>query len=288
MFCLTTLCGCAGDSVTDRAAALDSLVEAERAFSRAASELGTRDAFVANLAADAVLFRPRAVNAQSFLSAQPDQPGLLSWEPAFADVSISGDLGFTTGPWEFRPEPQAAPVAYGHYFTFWKKQADGTWKVVIDHGIFTPAPTESETLHYPEAVTANPRWRVDDETRASGREALLQVDGAFSAAVQAEDRPPALESYVVSDVRILRNGTQPLDGIGALRAQLTRPSGAFSWVAVGGDLSGSGDLAYTYGEYSFTATGALEPEEAGNYVRAWRRQPDGSWRITVDLMTPLQ
>jgi ketosteroid isomerase-like protein len=269
LFCLLTLYACAGDSLPDRGALLDSLVESERAFSRAAAEQGIRDAFIANLAADAVIFRPRALNAQDWLGAQPAQPGLLAWEPALADVSAFGDLGFTTGPWDFSPEP------------------DGTWKVVIDHGITSPPPTEPEQLHSPDVGTADPRWRADDATLTSEREALLQVDRAFSEAGQAEGVLETLGSYVVPYVRVLRNVSQPLYGIEALQLQLTHRSGVLSWDVLGGDLSLSADLAYTYGEYSFTASGESEPEEVGNYVRAWRRQPDGAWRITVDLMTPL-
>jgi ketosteroid isomerase-like protein len=105
---------------------LGSLVDSERAFARAAAELGTLTAFRTYLADDAVLFRPRALNAQQWLREAPDIPGLLSWEPVVADVSAAGDLGYTTGPWEYRQDPDGAVQSNGNYFTVWKKQTDGS------------------------------------------------------------------------------------------------------------------------------------------------------------------
>ena len=61
--------------------------------------------------------------------------GQLNWAPEFADIAVSGDLGYTTGPWEFRRSPKDAPVAFGHYVTLWRKQNNGAWKVEVDIGI---------------------------------------------------------------------------------------------------------------------------------------------------------
>ncbi|MGD2152685.1 MAG: hypothetical protein PVG79_05410, partial [Gemmatimonadales bacterium] len=108
-----TLAGtsCAGDREARDETALSGLIDSERAFARAAAELGTLTAFRTYLADDAVLFRPRAVHAQQWLRQAPETPGLLSWEPVVADVSAAGDLGYTTGPWEYRQDPKADAVA---------------------------------------------------------------------------------------------------------------------------------------------------------------------------------
>lgn len=64
-----------------------------------------------------------------------DTPGLsLTWEPARADIAASGDLGWTTGTWEYRPSPDAEPASRGRYVSIWRKQEDGRWKVVMDLG----------------------------------------------------------------------------------------------------------------------------------------------------------
>jgi ketosteroid isomerase-like protein len=62
-------------------------------------------------------------------------PGFnLSWQVTGADVAKSGDLGYTIGTYE---ETTAGPKGIqttdkGKYVVIWKKQADGTWKVVLD------------------------------------------------------------------------------------------------------------------------------------------------------------
>ena len=63
----------------------------------------------------------------------------LSWKPVGADVATSGDLGYTWGNWKY----QAPDTAYyGNYFTAWKKQKDGSWKVALDGGNSSPKPDD--------------------------------------------------------------------------------------------------------------------------------------------------
>jgi len=86
--------------------ALDSLVQAERGFARLSVEKGMRDAFLANLNDQSILFRPQAVPGKAWMEKSPPIAAQLSWEPAFADIAKSGDLGYTTGPWQVRRTPR--------------------------------------------------------------------------------------------------------------------------------------------------------------------------------------
>ena len=61
----------------------------------------------------------------------------LSWKPVSADVAASGDLGYTWGNWKYQA---LDTVYYGNYFTAWKKQKDGSWKVALDGGNSSPKP----------------------------------------------------------------------------------------------------------------------------------------------------
>jgi ketosteroid isomerase-like protein len=66
----------------------------------------------------------------------------LTWTPVGADISASGDLGYTYGNYEFRSTGKDGKpvVAHGKYNTIWKKQRDGAWKVVLDMGNSSPEP----------------------------------------------------------------------------------------------------------------------------------------------------
>jgi ketosteroid isomerase-like protein len=284
---LNLACGPEGP---DTEPAFNSLVAAERAFARSAAELGTRDAFLANLADDAILFRPRATNGKQFLATQPATAGLLAWEPVFADVSHAGDLGFTTGPWTYSPDPAADPAAHGQYFTVWKLQPDGAWKVAIDHGTYNPPPPGPPgQLVRPTVHRSDRRGTDRDIDPATEIQRLLDKDRAFASAVATQGKLQAINAFFTADVRILRNGVQPGTGIDAARAAAAERPGNLTWRVLGGAVARSGDLAFTYGEYEYQAPDAATPKELGNYVRVWSNLPSTGriWRVAVDLMSPL-
>lgn len=60
----------------------------------------------------------------------------LTWEPVYAQVAASGDLGFTVGNYraEGTNEEGETVVQEGNYVTIWHRQADGSWKVALDTG----------------------------------------------------------------------------------------------------------------------------------------------------------
>jgi ketosteroid isomerase-like protein len=122
---------------------LKQMIETEQAFSKTAEVKNARDAFTEFIADDGLLFRPRAVNGKKWMKEHPVPPSdkhpLLAWQPAFAGMAKAGDLGFTTGPWEFKEDiKDAKPSGYGHFVTLWKKQQDGSWKFIVDLGISHP------------------------------------------------------------------------------------------------------------------------------------------------------
>ena len=60
--------------------------------------------------------------------------GSVVWHLNKAGVSRSGDLGYTNGTYIFTvKDPTAKPaIDRGKYLTVWKKQPDGSWKVLFD------------------------------------------------------------------------------------------------------------------------------------------------------------
>jgi ketosteroid isomerase-like protein len=64
----------------------------------------------------------------------------LSWLPVTADVSVSGDLGYTFGSWTLSGKTASGidTTSYGVYISIWKRQKDNSWKYVFDGGNETP------------------------------------------------------------------------------------------------------------------------------------------------------
>jgi ketosteroid isomerase-like protein len=64
------------------------------------------------------------------------RPFTLRWDPVTADIAASGELGYTFGRWTSEgkgPDGKLREIR-GYYFTVWKRQSDGSWKVVVDFG----------------------------------------------------------------------------------------------------------------------------------------------------------
>ena len=257
------------------------LVEMERAFAKAAAAKGTRDAFIEFLSEDGIIFQPGPVNGKKFWTERQPRKGLLSWEPVFADVSRAGDLGYTTGPWEFRPNgPEDQPVAFGQYFTIWKKQGDGSWKAVLDRGV-----TGEKASPRPPLSFAGDEDIWDGKSRsdiASVRADLLKQETEFSNASALNART-AFESFLADDARVLRQNAEPAVSKPAVSKLMPEAGRALTWQAAMSDVSLSGDLGYTYGAFELNTRGVTL--QRGSYVRVWKKL-NGKWKVVVDVMSP--
>ncbi len=267
---------------------LQEMVLTEQAFSRMAAEKNTRDAFMEFIADDGLLFRPTAVNGKKWMSEHPVPPSdkhpLLAWQPAFAGMSAAGDLGFTTGPWEFKEDVKdEKPSGYGHFVTLWKKQPDGKWKFVVDLGINHPMSGGPQTLWQPPEP--KPPVKIQRVDVAIARRNLLDWDRDYLQRSTKRGLARTFMSYASPDVRLYRVGSLPFIGRTVSANALEAAKGQVSWTTVGGDVSHSGDLGYTYGTYE--VTGATRVTERGSYVRIWQKE-GGVWRIVLDVANPHQ
>lgn len=265
---------------------LNSLVKSERDFCKTSIVKGTKEAFLAYLADDAILFRPTPVPGKKWQQERPASSGLLTWEPIFADVSLAGDLGYTTGPWEFRQKgPDDKQVVYGNYVSIWKKQADSTWKVFIDLGISNPPPVVKSTSLQTSKINQKALGKVNIE---SERTTLLNVDREFSKASGANGIVNAYLSHINDEVRLFQPGKYPFVGKDSVRSAISRITGTLTWEPTAGDVARSGDLAYTYGIYELKGTGpGGKKDEKGNYVRIWKKIPGKTWQVVIDVANPL-
>ncbi|HEX7722812.1 MAG TPA: nuclear transport factor 2 family protein [Pyrinomonadaceae bacterium] len=254
------------------------LVDMEHAFAKTAATKGTRDAFLEFLADDGIIFQPGPVNGKKLWTERPSRKGLLSWEPIFADVSRAGDLGYTTGPWEFRPNgPDDQPVAFGQYFTIWKKQGDGSWKAVLDRGVSSEKSFAAKLLLFPlhdESSVSDPKFDV-----SRGRASLIKLEEEFSTLSARKGATAAFDSYLANDARVLRQNIAPAVGKENALVLIWASAGTLTWKPAVTDLAASGDLGYTYGTYD-SRRGDLVIEH-GSYVRVWKKQ-----RVVLDVMSP--
>ena len=74
--------------------------------------------------------------AEHYQKVFADQNFTLKWEPTKAEVFPGGKMGYTTGKYvaRFRDKAGTLMEQTGRYITVWRKQADGSWKIVTDTG----------------------------------------------------------------------------------------------------------------------------------------------------------
>jgi ketosteroid isomerase-like protein len=141
LFCLIALLTACTKPVPDtREADSKALKDIEIAMMKAATAKDV-DALVAFYTDDASVLTP---NAPIFTGKQAIKDGLkpmlsdpqfsLSLLPTRVEVSRSGDLAFTQGPYKmtFSDLRGNKFEDEGKYLTVWRKLADGTWKAVED------------------------------------------------------------------------------------------------------------------------------------------------------------
>jgi ketosteroid isomerase-like protein len=132
-------------SADARPATADTLRQLEADFMKAAAEKGAEgymsyyaeDAVEVPNGEDAIQGKANIAKTMGFLD---DKKNQLVWAPVGADISASGDLGYTWGTYEFRSQGKDGKpvVEHGKYTSIWKKQKDGNWKVVLDMGNASP------------------------------------------------------------------------------------------------------------------------------------------------------
>ncbi len=124
----------------------EKLKQLEADFQKAAAEHGSQGymSYYADDAAEvpngAPVIQGKANVAKTMVFLD-DKNNHLTWTPIYADMSASGDLGYTYGTYEFRSKDKDGidVVEHGKYASVWKKQKDGSWKIVMDMGNSGPA-----------------------------------------------------------------------------------------------------------------------------------------------------
>ncbi len=120
-----------------RADTLEALAQqvraAETAFARSMADRDL-DAFARHVADDAVFFgdqpsRGKAAVVASWKLLFEGKEAPFSWEPAEVEVLESGTLAISSGPLHDR-----AGKRVGTFNSIWRREADGTWKVIFDKG----------------------------------------------------------------------------------------------------------------------------------------------------------
>ena len=279
---LATALTSAGQTPEPLPQALEQMVQAERAFAAQALVVGWKQAFLEYFANEAVGFeKGQAGFALDQIQQSPDPPKerRLVWEPRFGDVAASGELGYLTGPvQDILPSRDGGRPRHSTYASVWKRQRDGSFKVVMDVGIPTPS-----AVPFAPGFTRAPQARrftgdYDDTTPP-----LATADGLLNAGLRT-NQVRGYRTLLAPSARLHRRNLLPIVGERqVLRWLASQP--AFSTAdSRYSEVARSGDLGYTWGTYTVRSRRAQAAH--GFYVRVWVRERDGQWKLALDVLQP--
>jgi ketosteroid isomerase-like protein len=269
--------------------ALEAMADTERAFAKRAGDVGWKQAFLEYFSDSAVGYNGEEIGpAKDQISANPDPPKdhQLLWEPRYGDVARSGELGFLTGPSRnILPSRNHGQPRHGVYASVWKRERDGSFKVVMDVGITTP-----RAATFPEGFTRAPsanRFTGDLNDRTPPL-------GTADSVLNSDLRTGAVHAYtgrLAPGVRFHRPLTMPVLGEAAvLRFLATQPR--YDQIdSRYAESAQSGDLGYTWGTWNRRlppargrANSPKERFETGLYTRVWVRDRSGQWKVLLDVL----
>ncbi len=136
---LALLTACQVAPTIDIAAETKDLMAADVAFAALSESSYPKKAFAAYMAANGMML-PRGSDGaiegyekSIAIFGEDGDPGYqILWQPQFAEVAASADMGWTWGQYQIVVDGEAANT--GKYVNIWQKQPDGSWKVRVDIG----------------------------------------------------------------------------------------------------------------------------------------------------------
>lgn len=265
---------------------LQKMAETEREFSATAVKEGFRDSFIKFFADDGIGFGPAPQLTKEVLTKTAPQTAprkvVFRWQPYFCDMSLDGDLGYSTGPVIYEDVSGSnRPPRHGLYFSVWQKQTDGNWKVAVDMGTATPQAVAAQDVNY--EVAKNPDGISQSKAKKLDKGNFDSLDADFSAEIAKSGLVNAYNAWLSDEFRVHRNGIMPILTKAELKKYLDGTNGKLSFKQMGGKISNLKDLAFTYGSFHFDGNDS----PSGYYVHVWRRNKTENWKLVADIFNEL-
>ena len=246
---------------------IDSMIQTERNFATTARIASTREAFIKYIDSSGIVYeRGKPVNGLEAYTKSERRPGILTWEPEYAEIAATNDFGYTTGPWQYYANSlKENPVANGYFITVWHLTNNG-WKFLIDFGITCSAQKKKITLKKKSAV----------RSQAKGNEQLsAEAETKFIEAYAAHGAE-AYNTFLSSQSRINYSGFLPATNAAERKALLDSLPRNITYTVIGSAVAPGADLGYVYGS-------AVMNDKQDGYLRIWRKEKDG-WKIAVEVL----
>lgn len=121
------------------------IIKTDKDFNNYALKHGTKEAFIKFGEENSIMLsegQQPIFGLKAVAESLGNGNGVLTWEPEFADVAKSGDLGYSWGKYIYKYKDNTGKEleSFGKYVSIWKRQKDESWKWVLDIGNSNPKP----------------------------------------------------------------------------------------------------------------------------------------------------
>lgn len=247
---------------------IDSMVTAEKKFANTSLVVSTQDAFIKFIDPSGIVFdKGKPTNGLDLYTKAERRPGILTWEPEFAEVASTNDFGYTTGPWKYYANAVTdKPERYGYFVTVWHL-THNEWKFMIDFGI--TCPKENKKVSLKKSHGGNLKSNKENE------QTCIEAEQRFIDAFSAEG-VAAYKSFLSLESRINYAGFAPATTAQQRKPLLDSLPRSIKYTIIGSAMSPARDLGYVYGS-------TVINDKQDGYLRIWRKEKNG-WRIAVEVL----
>jgi len=254
--------------VVEAQSPFEQIVKAENSFEKMCLDSGIKKGFLYYSDSSAVAFSNKGIeNAKYYWKSLPDFYGIYSWAPSYAEISVSGDWGYTTGSVEYRDSLlNEEPSSYSQYTTVWYRNKEGDWKYLADIG----------NVHGPQMINRIPNEIkvVKVPVKNVTKELIINLENSFTKQFITDATKAMKKNYGKVFVLNLKGHTSVTDLDTAIKL-LKIPSQFLKYKPLDIKISPKGDMALVYGNLYYK-------ESKDFYMRIWRHESSG-WKIALEV-----
>jgi ketosteroid isomerase-like protein len=258
-----------------------SLIQSENDFAYLSKSSSTKEAFLSFLDDSSVTFKNgAAVNGREYWQNAVEDSSLLFWWPVAGGVSISGNMGFTTGAFVwYKKRNSSGPDLNGSYVSVWKKNKNGKWKVIAD---ISAGMCDSSDFKVSEINNvSNTDYNPETDSLKSN---LFEVDSVYDIKLTKSNLSTNPEMQD-DKIRILRKNKLPLLHRGNIPGELMENiRDKMQFKQLSGKVEKENDFGFTYGVVNIISSKKAFEENKMSYLRVWRKSKNNQWKIIIDTV----
>lgn len=128
--------------------------------------------------------------------------------------------------------------------------------------------------------------KTADDNKSNWKQEIYDVEASFALMAKEEGIAEAFKAFAADSAVLMRNNRiiKGKHQIFNTTKSSMADNATLTWKPDFVDVASSGDMAYTYGKYTYTTIDSLGQKQVSNGIfhTVWKRQSDGQWRFVWD------